>query len=212
MKRAIVLLSILLLLATVLWADTSLDQKGYFGLSGGYQIDRKDILHCTIASEIYSESFALNLDGAHFSSSSSFGIAYTATSFMPKVYKYDEWDQKKDYYFTGLGFELMAAYQYHHSERLSMDAGVGAGLEYMSGEHEDEDYSFYFYSLYIAGKVAGRYMLSDKLMLRMGLELDIPLMCAYYSKYPGNGDHGDGTFDFERGFYIQPFVGAVFTY
>ncbi len=211
MKKVIILLSIIVLVASSLYADTDTEQKGFFGLSGGYQFDRKDILHCTIASEIYSESFALNFDGAYFKEGN-WGTALTVTSFMPTIYKYDEWDQKKDYYFTGLGFELMRAYRHFYSDRLGLDAGLGAGLEYMSGEHEDEDYVFHFFSLYLAGKVAGRYMITDKLMLRAGLEVDVPFMCIYYSKYPGNGDHGDGTFDFEKGFYIQPFVGAAFVY
>ncbi|MBR1919429.1 MAG: hypothetical protein IJ831_07375 [Spirochaetales bacterium] len=211
MKKTIVLLFILVLLSAALCADDDSNQKGYLGLSLGYQMDRKDILHCTIASEIYSESFALNFDGAHYNEDG-WGFSCTATSFMPTIYKYDDWDQKKDYYFTGLGLDLMRSYQHLFDERRSMDVSLGAGLEYMSGEHEDEDYVFHFFSLYIAGKVAGRYMLTDRLMLRAGVEVDVPFMCIYYSKYPGNGDHGDGTFDFEKGIYVQPFIGAAFIY
>ena len=209
-KTLIVLLTLLLVASSIFAGERS---KGYIGLSGGYQMEDKEIIHSVFSEKHDVESFALNIDGAYFGKEGKSGYLFTASLLFPQKMKWDSGDVTDTYDYRSFGVEVLKAFRFEPMNNLYVDLGLGLGYELLIPDlKHDDDYDQYFNTVALASKLAANYSFTEHFAVRAGLGMTIPFFTYYTSHYTGNGDHGDDTFDFMYGVTAQPFIGAAYTF
>lgn len=191
--------------------------RGYIGVSGGYQLEDNEIIHSTYTKKFDVNSYTLNIDGAYLKKNGKDGYLFTASIFFPQSLRWDTGDVTDDYDYLSIGAEVLKAHRFKPSDKFSFDMGLGIGYELLKADMEKYDSSdIYFHFFSFAGQAAINYSLTDHFTFRVGLDMTIPVFTYYaYYYYWGTGEHRyhrDDTFDFMAGVTAQPFIGAAYTF